>query len=179
MLGPVKRLTASTAISFPERVITSQPKAGNVIEVETPTHIAGVMEFASGAIGTIVTSFDVWGSNLPRIEIYGTEGTLSVPDPNGFGGVPRIQRAGASEWSDIPLTHRFAANSRGIGAVDMATAIEANRPHRASGELAFHVLDIMEGFLDAAKAGKHYELKTRADRPAPFPLGLPEDGVDD
>ena len=81
------------------------------------------MDFANGAIGTILTSFDVWAANLPCIEIYGTQGSLSVPDPNGFGGPVRIRRAGASEWSEIPLSHIYADNSRGIGVADMAYGI--------------------------------------------------------
>ena len=84
LMGPVKRLTASASISFPERIVTSTPKYGEKITVEVPTHVAGIMDFESGAVGTIITSFDVWNSQLPRIEIYGTEGPLSVPDPNTF-----------------------------------------------------------------------------------------------
>ena len=86
-----------------------------------------MLEFANGAIGTIITSFDVWAAELPRIEIYGTEGTLSVPDPNTFGGPVRVRRAGASEWSEIPLTHGYAENSRGIGVADMAYALRSGR----------------------------------------------------
>ncbi len=86
LLGPVKRVTGSARISFPEREIGSEPKKGMKIQVETPTHVTGLLEFASGPVATIITSFDVWKSNLPRIEIYGSEGTLSVPDPNTFGG---------------------------------------------------------------------------------------------
>ncbi|HXG24635.1 MAG TPA: Gfo/Idh/MocA family oxidoreductase [Chthonomonadales bacterium] len=178
LLGPVRRLTGSTRITFPERVITSQPKYGKVIPVETPTHIAGIMDFASGAIGTIVTSFDVWHANTPCIEIYGTEGSLSVPDPNGFGGPVRIRRAGASEWSDIPLTHGFAEQSRGLGVADMAAAIESGRPHRASGDLIYHVLDLMEGFHDASQMGRHYDVTSTCAQPAPLPMGLPKDAVD-
>jgi len=107
LLGPVRRVTGSTRISFPERTITSQPKYGTKIEVKTPTHIAGVLDFASGAIGTIITSFDVWGHHAPIIEIYGSEGTLSVPDPNTFGGVVRVRKAREQEWVEVPLTHEI------------------------------------------------------------------------
>ncbi len=178
LMGPVKRISGATRITFPERVITSQPKYGKVVTVETPTHIAGIMEFANGAVGTIVTSFDVWAHQMPCIEIYGTEGSLSVPDPNGFGGPVRVRRMGASEWSAIPLTHGFAENSRGIGVADMAAAIEAGRPQRCSAELAFHVLDLMEGFHDAAREGRHYELESVCERPAPLPINLPKDSVE-
>ncbi|MDI6828220.1 MAG: Gfo/Idh/MocA family oxidoreductase, partial [Armatimonadota bacterium] len=120
LIGPVRRVTGSARITFPERIIGSEPKRGTVIKVDVPTHVAGVMDFANGAVGTIITSFDVWAANLPRIEIYGTEGSLSVPDPNTFGGPVRIRRAGDKEWADVPLSHGYAENSRGLGVADMA-----------------------------------------------------------
>ena len=172
LLGPVRRVTGSATISFPERVITSQPKSGKRVKVETPTHLAGVLDFKAGAVATIVTSFDVWAADVPRIEIYGTEGSLSVPDPNGFGGPVKVRRAGAAEWSDVPLTHGYAENSRGIGVADMANALRSGRPHRASGELAYHILDIMHAVHDASAEGRHIELKSTCERPAPLPLGL-------
>jgi predicted dehydrogenase len=172
LMGPVRRVTGSARVTFPQRTISSQPKYGTVIQVNTPTHIAGVMDFASGAMGAIVTSFDVWAAELPRIEVYGTAGTLSVPDPNGFGGPVRVRRAGASEWSEVPLTHGYAENSRGISVADMAYALHSGRPHRANGELAYHVLDIMEAFHDASRDNRHIELTSTCSRPAPLPLGL-------
>src|SRR5205823_14394854 len=126
----------------------SQPKFGTTIAVNTPTHIAGILDFANGAIGTIVTSFDGWPTELPRIEIYGTEGSLSVPDPNTFGGPVRLRHPGSREWEDVPLTHGNVVNSRGLGPADLSIAIRANRQHRASGELAYHVLDVMQAFFD-------------------------------
>lgn len=172
LLGPVARVTGAARATFPERIITSKPKFGERIKVEVPTHIAGIMQFASGAIGTIVTSFDVWGGNVPHIEIYGTEGTLSVPDPNGFGGPVRIRRAGAREWSEVPHTHGYSENSRGLGVADMAYALRTGRPHRASGELAYHVLDIMHAFHEASEKGVHIELESTCSRPAALPMGL-------
>jgi len=172
LLGPVVRVTGAARATFPERIITSKPKFGERIKVEVPTHIAGIMQFASGAIGTIVTSFDVWGGNVPHIEIYGTEGTLSVPDPNGFGGPVRIRRAGAREWSEVPHTHGYSENSRGLGVADMAYALRTGRPHRASGELAYHVLDIMHAFHEASEKGVHIELESTCSRPAALPMGL-------
>jgi predicted dehydrogenase len=172
LMGPVQRVTGSTRITFPERTITSQPKYGSQVQVEVPTHVTGVLDFASGAIATIVTSFDVWSAEVPRIEIYGTEGSLSVPDPNTFGGPVRVRRAGAGEWSDVPLTHGYAKNSRSIGVADMAYALQSNRPHRANGEMAYHVLDIMHAVHDAARDGRHVSLTSTCARPAPLPLGL-------
>ncbi|MEN6370697.1 MAG: Gfo/Idh/MocA family oxidoreductase [Armatimonadota bacterium] len=171
MMGPVRRVTGSARITFPERTITSQPKFGTKVKVDVPTHIAGVLDFANGAVGTIITSFDVWGANLPCIEVYGTQGSLSVPDPNGFGGPVKVKRADASEWAEAPLSHAHSSNSRGIGLADMAYAIRSGKAHRANGELAFHVLDIMHSFHDASKQGKHIELESTCQRPQPLPMG--------
>jgi len=172
MMGPIRRVSGEARITFPQRTITSQPLYGTVIDVDTPTHIASTLQFESGAIGTIITSFDVWAANLPRIEIYGTEGSLSVPDPNAFGGPVRVRRAGASEWQEVPLTHGYAENSRGIGVADLANALQSGRAHRTSGDLTYHVLDTMHATLDSAREGKHIELESRCERPAALPLGL-------
>ncbi len=172
LMGPVKRVTGSARITFPERTITSQAKYGQKIQVEVPTHVSGIMEFHNGAIGTITTSFDVWSGQMPRIEIYGTEGSLSVPDPNSFGGPVKVRRAGAADWSEIPLTHGYAENTRSIGVADMAYAQQSGRPHRASPELVYHVLDLMHAFHESSAQGKHLELESTCQRPAPLPLGL-------
>ena len=134
LLGPVQQVSGSTRVTFPERTITSQPKYGTVISVDVPTHVAGLLNFAGGAIGTIITSFDVWATQLPCIEIYGTHGSLSVPDPNGPGGTVKLMRPGMSGWAEMPLTHPYAAISRSIGVADMAYALRSGRQHRASGD---------------------------------------------
>jgi predicted dehydrogenase len=173
-MGPLRQVTGCAQTTFSERTITSQPLYGSKITVNTPTHIAGIMEFANGAIGTILTSFDVQAHALPTIEIYGSEGSLSAPDPNTFGGPVRIRRAGEEEWHDVPLTHGYTGKSRGIGVADLAYALRAGGPHRASGEIAYHVLDAMHGFLDAAREGHHIELTSSCSRPAPLPIGSRE-----
>lgn len=178
LIGPVARVTGSAKVTFPERTITSEPKYGTRITVDTPTHIAGVMDFENGAVGTIITSFDVWSANLPRIEIYGTEGSLSVPDPNTFGGPVSVRRHNASEWSVVPLTHGYADNSRGIGVADMASALQNKRENRASGKLAMHVLDIMHGFHDASAEGRHYNITDKCERPAALPMELAPGEID-
>lgn len=177
LMGPVRRVTGSTRITFPERVIGSEPKRGQVIKVDVPTHVAGVIDFQNGAVATIVTSFDVWAANLPCIEIYGTEGSIAVPDPNSFGGPVRVNRRGG--WMEVPLTHGYAENSRGIGVADMAYALRSGRQHRASGELAYHVLDVMHAFHDASDQGKHIQLQSTCSRPAPLPLGLQHGQLDE
>jgi predicted dehydrogenase len=174
LLGPMTRLTGSTRVTFPERVVGSGAKQGRKIVVDIPTHIAGIIDFTAGAVGTIITSFDVWAHQLPCIEIYGTEGTLAVPDPNTFGGPVRVKPGGKSEWQDVPLTHGYAKNSRGIGVADMAYAIREGRPHRASGALGCHVLEAMHGFHDASAQGRHYIMTSTVERPAPLPRNWPE-----
>ena len=166
MLGPVRRLTGSTRISFPERLITSQPLAGTKIKVNTPTHVTGVLDFESGPVATVITSFDVWASNLPRVEIYGSEGSLSLPDPNTFGGPVRVKSAKDKEWQDVPLIPGRAEEGRGLGVRDMAAALRENRPHRANGEMAYHVLDLMQSFEEASTSGQHIQIQSRCDRPA-------------
>ncbi len=168
LIGPVRRVTGSTQITVLERTITSRLKYGTKITVNTPTHLVGVLDFANGAVGTIITSFDVWSHHLPRLEVYGTEGTLSAPDPNTFGGPVFIRRAEESEWREVNLSHGYAKNSRGIGLADMAYAIWARRPHRASGEMAYHVLDIIQSIHEASAQGRHIELSSTCDRPAPL-----------
>ncbi|MCX7805065.1 MAG: Gfo/Idh/MocA family oxidoreductase [Planctomycetota bacterium] len=172
LIGPIESVAGFARASFPTRVIGSQPLKGTIIKVETPTHVAGTIRFASGAIGTILMSFDVWAAQLPRIEIYGSLGTLSVPDPNTFGGPVRIKRKGMQDWAEVPLTHGYSENSRGLGVADMAAAIRSGRGHRASGELAGHVLDAMLAFLDASESGRAVRLSTKCARPAPLPMGL-------
>lgn len=171
LLGPVQRVTGMTRISFPVRHITSQPLAGQSVDVETPTHIVSVLGFQNGAIGQLTTSFDTMaGTELRNIEVYGSKATLQVPDPNTFGGTPKIKRRGAEEWEEITLTHPYEENSRGLGVLDMALAIQENRPHRASGDMAQHALDIMHAVHEAAEAGSQIDLTSGNDvRPAPMP----------
>lgn len=193
LLGPVRRVTGSARITFPERTIASQPKYGKTIRVETPTHIAGVMDFACGAIGTMITSFDVWGHTLPHIEVYGSEGSLSVPDPNEFDGavkvlchkpvtvsVPGLEPRRASDgWVEVAHTHHNYTSERGIGVADMAYGVRTGRAHRANGELACHVLDVMQAFLDASAANAHIQIESRCERPAPLPTDLEPGKLDE
>jgi predicted dehydrogenase len=171
LLGPVRRVTGSTRRTFPERIATSPARYNERIPVSVTTHLAGVLDFAAGAVATIITSFDVWHSSLPRIEIYGSEGSLSVPDPNVFGGPVLLRRAGAEEWSTIPLTH-YVPMGRSIGVADMAYALRYGRQHRANGQLAYHVLDLMYAFDEASETGRHITIESLCDRPAPLPIGL-------
>lgn len=177
LLGPARRVCASTRTTFPTRTITSQPLAGTVIPVETPTHLAGTIDFHSGAVVTMVMSFDIWSHNLPRIEVYGSEGTLVVPDPNHFDGAVQVRRAGDKDWSEVPARHALGIG-RGTGVAEMAAAILAGRPHRASGALAAHVVDAMQAFDESSERGAHVILASRADRPSALPTGLPAGKLD-
>lgn len=171
LLGPVKRLTGTSHRMFETRTITSEPKYGKVIPVDVDTHVNGIMEFENGAVGSVIMSFDMWKSEHPCIEIFGTEGTIQVPDPNGFGGPVRLQRKDG-DFYEMPLTHQYKDNCRGVAVADMAMALRTGRKHRASSELAYHVLDIMLGFGESSKFGKHYELKTSCARPQPMPMNI-------
>ena len=168
LLGPVESVAGMVATPRPVRRIGSAPRQGESITVEVPTHVAGVIRFVSGAIVQVATSFDVSGHRHAPIELYGTEGTLMVPDPNRFGGPVQLLPTGG-EWQEIPVTSPYAdGNFRGIGAADMAGAIQAGRPHRASGALALHVLEVMEAFGRSSDAGRFIAIETRVERPAPF-----------
>jgi predicted dehydrogenase len=176
LLGPIKRVCGFATISFPERIVTSHPNFGQRIVVETPTHYTGAIEFASGVTGVIITSFDVWKHNLPRLEIYGTEGTLSVPDPNTFGGPVKLYRPGndpgMGDFMEMPLSHLYTENTRSIGVADMAYAIRTGRKHRACGEMAAHVLEVMLSFAEASASGKYVDIQSTCERPTMLPVGL-------
>jgi predicted dehydrogenase len=176
LLGPVRRVSGAARISFPRREVTSQPHAGALINVETPTHVAGTLEFAAGPIATLVQSFDIWAASLPVMEIYGSEGTLRVPDPNTFGGPVAAWRPETRQWQESPLTH-VAGVGRGIGVADLAHALRLGRPHRASAELACHVLEVMLAFQASAESGRHVEITSRCDPPAPLPDPAEDGGV--
>ncbi len=177
LVGPVKKVAGLTKTTFPQRTITSQPLNGKVIDVEIPTHIAGIFEFHNGAIGQILMSFDVWGHNLPRLEIYGTEGSLFVPDPNGFGGTVGLSR-GKEPMQEIPLTHGYTDNARGVGMADMALAMQTGRDHRCNERVAYHVLDLMHAFHDSSDQGTHIQLQSPCERPAALPEGLKDGELD-
>lgn len=170
LLGPVRSVQAYARISMPERS-AGEPAGFQRIPVETPTHFGGTLDFHSGPLATMVMSFDVWKHNLPLLEIYGTEGSLQVPDPNGWEprGVFRSMHGG--EWEEVP--NRYAGTQRrGIGLADMAQAILSGRPHRASGALAYHALDVMEAFFDSSSQGKRIAVESTIERPAPLPVEL-------
>ncbi|WP_181347857.1 Gfo/Idh/MocA family protein [Thalassobacillus sp. CUG 92003] len=177
LLGPVARVTGSAKITHKERTIQSQPKRGQTIQVETPTQINGVLDFENGAVASIITSFDTWHHQLPHIEIYGTEGSMSVPDPNQFNGPVYVRKAKEPDWQEYPLTHGFITNSRGLGAAEFAHAIIHGETPRASGMMAAHVLDVMHGIQIASENERHYHVQFTCDQPKPLPPGLNKDNL--
>ena len=173
LIGPAKTVAGMTKTSFAERLITSQPLDGTVIQVETPTHIAGLIEFENGAVANIITTFDVFAAELPRIEIYGSKGTISVPDPNTFGGPVRLYTAdirnpGAGSFEEVPLLAGYAENSRGLGLYDMVGHMENGTPFRASNDVIYHSLEIITAFQRSFEKGTYEQLSTTLSRPAPM-----------
>ncbi len=169
ILGPVARVSSLSRASFPERVVGSGPKTGDAIPVNTPTHIMSSIQFENGVVGNLGASFDVWETNHSTLVIYGSEGTLRLPDPNTFGGPIQLLKAGAKEWTDLPLTYGNTENSRGLGVWDMAHALQTGEKARASGELGYHVLDIMVSVLQSGDEGRHVDVESTVERPASLP----------
>lgn len=169
LLGPAVRVSGAARPSFPTRTTGT----GRQLPVNVPTHYTGTVEFASGAVATLITSFDVWGHRLPQMEIYGSVGSIAIPDPNGYD--PRDVKLflpDQKEWEVMTISHRQDW-ARGIGLADMAYGIRDSRPHRASGELAYHVLEIMHAFEKAYSTGAYITLNSTVERPAALPVGLP------
>jgi len=164
LLGSVKGLTGLTSKSFESRVITSEPQCGEVIPVEVPTHVNGILQFTSGVVATITTSFDVYYDRQDKLEIYGTEGTLRVPDPNGFGGSITLLRPEDGSFKEMPLAFDYRENSRGLGLADMAKALRTGRSLRADGSQLLHVLEIMTAFEKSSAKGSYIALETDYER---------------
>jgi predicted dehydrogenase len=180
ILGPARAVTAVTGRAFDTRPILSQPLAGTIMGVEVPTHYSATVEFANGAIATLVMSFDASpGPSLPRISLHGSEGTLEVPDPNRFDGETTHWKLRAKKGRDVQHTHTID-RGRGSGVADMAYSIlRPGRPHRVSGELALHVLEIMEAADRSGSTGRRVELATTCAKPAALPGSLAPDELDE
>lgn len=167
LVGNVEAVSAMTRTTFKERLITSQPHNGEIIKVDVPTLYAGNMRFVNGAIGTLYTTFDVYYPGQARLEVYGSEGTLYVPDPNGFGGPVKLFKPGEG-MKDIDLQFDYPDNSRALGLADMAKALQTGRPFRANCNQTFHVLEIMEGFAKSGREGHEIPIESRFERQPPM-----------
>jgi predicted dehydrogenase len=167
LLGPIARVTGTARISRPERRPARGPHAGASFPVEVATHVVGTLEFASGAIASLTTSFDAWTPQSTRAVVYGSEGTMDIPDPNGFGGRLRLWPASEGRWRTVPLDDQGGwLQGRGLGLLEMCAAMSDQRPHRASGELGLHVLEAMEAIMRSAESGERQALATTCRRPA-------------
>jgi predicted dehydrogenase len=187
LLGPVRRAVGLGTIGNATRTVTSEPLKGSTINVEVLSTFNGVLEFVNGANISLSASWDVWKHNRTSpIEIYGTEGSLLGVDPNFFGNIPRVCKPNG-DWQDVDIaTHPFGianrelrngtmqADYRIVGLVDMAMAIRHSRPHRASGGLALHVLEVLEALEASSRSGQFVSIRSRCERPEPVPLGSDE-----
>lgn len=176
-LGPVRRVRSVTTTTGRERVIATGPLAGQRVEVAVPTHASAILEHTAGAVSTITVSFEIWDSGHPKLEIYGTAGTLSLPDPNCFDGIGSIYRADEGRWQELPVTHGFVGAGRGTGLADMARAIRDGGPHRADGALALHVLEVMAAVQSPPDDGSSTTIITSFDVPDVVPLTSARDAM--
>lgn len=179
LIGPVKRVAAMSSVPSPVRTISSEPRRGETIDVETPTTIHALLEFHNGAMVTLGASWDVWDHGHAPMELYGSEGSLFVPDPNFFAGEVAMLRRSDMSRQPQSWDHPFAipneshgetklANYRASGLADMALAIAEGRPHRCSAELALHVVDIMTSILTSGETGTFQTIQSKCERPAPL-----------
>jgi len=168
LFGPVASVSAEGGRLLTERVVGSGPRSGERLPVAVDTHLTLLLRFASGELATLLTSFDVAASDLPRFEVFGETGTLSLPDPNTFAGPVRLRSSADEPWRELPLVPGFTANARGIGALELRLAAAAGRPPRASGALASHVLDVLDGALLSIREGRRVAIDSRPARPEPL-----------
>jgi len=176
LMGAIKQVTAITGTSFPERTITSEPRFGQKIPVNVPTFNAGVVEFTSGAIASILMSFDIWRHGLPFVEIYGSAGTLRTPDPNTFGGPVTVWLQTEAEWRQVPLLYS-ADVGRGVGVADMVYSIRQDKMHRAQGGIAYHILEVLQSFQQSFDTRAFIQVESQPEKPPLFPLGLRPDEI--
>jgi predicted dehydrogenase len=170
LLGPIRAVTAAARTTFPERPVLVGPAAGTTVRVTVPTHVVGAIELEGGAIGGFTMSFDAGTTTAPKLELQGATGILVLGDPNTFDDPVRWRPRDEDAWTTIPPLGQPGLG-RGIGVADFADGLRTGRPHRASGELAEHVLDVMLAIGEAAASGQRIEVRTRVDRPALLGLG--------
>ncbi len=166
-LGSFAPVAAAGRIARPRRTLLVGPRAGQEIRVEVPTHVSLLAEFESGAQSVTTVSWDSPHRRVGHVEIVGTEATLAIPDPNMFDGTLRLRRTGDEDWTDVPAVG--AAGGRGSGPLDIARSIAAGRPHRASGRLAYHVLDVMASVVESIERHAWVDVASSAPATAPLP----------
>lgn len=175
LLGPVESVTARSRRSSSHRTVATGPQAGTVFPVRVDTHVTALLRHHYGALTTLLMSFDTPASRIPPIEVHGSDGSLSVPDPNHFHGSAEIHATGPHQgWRTLPPLPAATHPGRGLGLAEMADAIRTGRPHRADGDLAFHVLDVMSCVLESAAADRPTVPRSTCKRPAPMTPGAPD-----
>ncbi len=167
LFGPADQVAALSRQARASRVIATGPRAGTSFDVEVPTHVTALVDYAGGQAATLVLSFDSPLRRSGFIEITGSEATLALPDPNRFDGDIRLCAPGTDEWTVIPAAGAVAG--RGLGVLDLARALRGGGPHRASGEMALHVLDTMEAIAGSAAGHAFEPVHTTFDLPAAVP----------
>lgn len=168
LLGPASAVSGATSRSLDVREIASGPRAGSRFPVEVATHVVGLIELASGVVVTLTTSFDTWAPRASSVLLFGAEGTLELPDPNGFGGRLRVWRPGTG-WQTIPLDPPAdPLQHRSLGLLELARALRQGKPHRASAELGLHILELITAVIRSAEIGARIDLTTTIERPMPY-----------
>ncbi|MDQ4502956.1 Gfo/Idh/MocA family oxidoreductase [Sinomonas sp. ASV322] len=165
--GSARRVAAVGSKSKDVRTVVSGPKAGEEFVVEVPTHVSAQVQFEGGGSAHGIYSFQSPFAKAGYFELSGSEATLLIPDPNYFDGELQIRRAGDEEWTAIPTTG--PANGRGMGVLDMARSIRADQPHRATGQLAYHVLDTMVSISESIDSGTFIDVASSAPSSTPLP----------
>jgi predicted dehydrogenase len=169
LLGPVVSVVGAASHTRSERTIGSGPRAGETVPVAVDSHVTGVLVHASGALSTLLMSFDAVKSKSPNIEIHGESGSLAVPDPNHFDGDVQVFALGADDWQTLPVSAGYVDSGRGFGIADLAATAPGSEP-RAGGQLAYHVLEVMESMLASARTGSAVQINSTMDRPEPVEL---------
>ncbi|TLS38394.1 Gfo/Idh/MocA family protein [Pseudalkalibacillus caeni] len=165
LFGSVQGVVGMAKKTYDYRKIKSKPRFGEKIKVETPTHINGILNFSNGMTASLTTSFDVWHTTLPYIEVYGTKGTMLIPDPNSYGGEIKIKKEGDSDWKSVPIEFPYTENDRGIGVLDLIRSIKRKVKHRANASVGMHVLEIMHGLIKSAEEKKFVSINSTCERP--------------
>lgn len=164
LLGPVVSVIGAASHTRGERTIGSGPRAGETVPVNIDSHVTGVLVHASGALSTLVMSFDAVKSKSSNIEIHGERGSLVVPDPNHFDGDVELFRLGADAWETLPVSAGYVDSGRGFGIADLAATPAGSEP-RAGGQLGYHALEVMESVLESARSGSAVPIESTAARP--------------
>jgi predicted dehydrogenase len=169
LLGPVVSVIGVASHTRDERTIGSGARVGQIVPVAIDTHVTGVLVHASGALSTLVMSFDAVKTKSANIEVHGEHGSLTVPDPNHFAGDVQLFVLGADDWETLPVSAGYEDSGRGFGIADLVRTPAGQEP-RAGGALAFHALDVMESLLESAHTGAPVRIDSTAARPAPVEL---------